>query len=145
MTTPLTREERERLKELAGKATPGPWGRDGAIVLGNGRGLADVWGEDTSLVEDDHNAAYIAAANPSAVLALIEEVERLEQLVHTLKEKNAHLRSGNEEAPRVLGSPGVRDPDSPCDRYAPGKPSGDCKSDGHYLCSDCEEKEAPHA
>ncbi len=41
--------------------------------------------------------------------------------------------------PLVPGTPGVRDPDSPCDafdgRHYDG--TGDCMSDGHYLCVEC--------
>jgi hypothetical protein len=38
-----------------------------------------------------------------------------------------------------VGIKGIRDPDSPCDAYAPdAKPiSPDCETDGHYLCSGC--------
>lgn len=38
---------------------------------------------------------------------------------------------------QTFGSPGVRDPDSPCAEYAPGEPDGQCESDGHYLCKEC--------
>jgi hypothetical protein len=41
--------------------------------------------------------------------------------------------------PGSFGDPRVRDPDCPCDSYRPGKPSGDCYADGHYLCRECEE------
>jgi hypothetical protein len=32
-----------------------------------------------------------------------------------------------------------RDPDAPCpsDAFEPGAPSGDCDTDGHYMCSEC--------
>lgn len=37
-----------------------------------------------------------------------------------------------------LGDPGVRDPDLPCREFEPGSPgSGECESDGHYLCVEC--------
>lgn len=39
------------------------------------------------------------------------------------------------------GTPGVRDPDNPCEVYTPGIPGeGDCMSDGHYLCLECSER-----
>lgn len=50
----------------------------------------------------------------------------------------------------VVGMPGVRDPDFPCDAYRPTPDAdllglrvtaagdGDCASDGHYLCGGCE-------
>ena len=33
----------------------------------------------------------------------------------------------------------VRDPDFPCPdhAYEPGKPAGDCDTDGHYMCAAC--------
>lgn len=39
----------------------------------------------------------------------------------------------------VLGMPGVRDPESPCDEFFPGKPSATntCNGDGHYMCEEC--------
>jgi hypothetical protein len=39
-----------------------------------------------------------------------------------------------------VGTPGVRDPDLPCDAFRPGKPGGDCETDGHYLCEECAER-----
>lgn len=61
------------LRALAEKATPGPWAPDaeGSIVLRVGTefklsGCFYHW-----------DAAYIAAAHPGAVLALLDEVERL--------------------------------------------------------------------
>lgn len=40
-----------------------------------------------------------------------------------------------------VGVPNKRDPESPCDYYAPRKPQPhdwtDCDSDGHYLCKGC--------
>lgn len=38
-----------------------------------------------------------------------------------------------------FGQPGVRDPDAPCDAFAPGTPeaSGRCSTDGHYMCDEC--------
>jgi hypothetical protein len=37
----------------------------------------------------------------------------------------------------VLGQPGMRDPDAPCDDFNPGTPSGECRTDGHYMCDEC--------
>ncbi|MBP7292429.1 MAG: hypothetical protein KBB21_37720, partial [Nannocystaceae bacterium] len=40
--------------------------------------------------------------------------------------------------PHPPGTPGVRDPDHPCDMFSPGKPTnGGCQGDGHYLCGEC--------
>lgn len=44
----------------------------------------------------------------------------------------------------TVGAPGVRDPDAPCDAFEPvGAPfarapgTGDCSTDGHYMCDEC--------
>ena len=58
----------EKLKELAQKATPGPWFVYGSGVAFGVYMVANVWEQD---------ARYIAAANPRTVLELIAEVERL--------------------------------------------------------------------
>ena len=78
-----------KLKELAERATPGPWNcnRHWAIVGGpvleftNGAAqqqiamaCGQIWMHDEEL---RNNAEWIAAANPAAVLELIAEVERL--------------------------------------------------------------------
>jgi len=39
-----------------------------------------------------------------------------------------------------FGAPGIRDPEAPCEAFAPGEPSGDCLTDGHYLCDECRER-----
>lgn len=41
---------------------------------------------------------------------------------------------------RAFGMPGVRDPDAPCDAFAPGKPAGKCETDGHYMCDECSNR-----
>lgn len=33
---------------------------------------------------------------------------------------------------------GVRDDQNPCAVFQNGTPSGDCESDGHYVCQDCK-------
>jgi hypothetical protein len=37
----------------------------------------------------------------------------------------------------VVGRPGERDPENPCADFDPGTPSGECETDGHYLCAEC--------
>ena len=38
---------------------------------------------------------------------------------------------------KTVGIPGVRDADHPCEEFTPGAPTGDCSSDGHYMCAEC--------
>ncbi|HIE6103835.1 TPA: ead/Ea22-like family protein [Pseudomonas aeruginosa] len=79
-----------KLKELAERATPGPWtlyvpeNYQGPEELpGYGvecaEGHAIVWGalEPETGCQFDRDAEFIAAANPAAVLELIAEVERI--------------------------------------------------------------------
>lgn len=37
----------------------------------------------------------------------------------------------------VVGEPGVRDTLHPCESFEYGPASGDCWSDGHYMCKEC--------
>lgn len=89
--------DKVRLKELAEAATPGEWakheGRLGGVVYG---GPVQHWvrGSGQSQIamttgaewmrpgENESNAAFIAAANPAAVLALLAEIERLTAGIH---------------------------------------------------------------
>lgn len=70
----------EELRRLAEAATAGPWstkqyGPDHVEVL-LPNGFSRVISDPT--VVTDYDARFIAAANPSAVLALLERVRRLE-------------------------------------------------------------------
>lgn len=46
-----------------------------------------------------------------------------------------------------VGAPGVRDPELPCDSFQPGgtaygkTATGNCETDGHYLCGTCVNRE----
>lgn len=72
------------LRRLADAATPGPWHDKMHCTVNSGAPHFEVVAD----TEMDHgrmteNAAYIAAAHPAAVLALLDEVERLRsQLAH---------------------------------------------------------------
>jgi len=41
--------------------------------------------------------------------------------------------------PGLFGTPGVRDPDYPCEAFDGERYDGrgDCMSDGHYMCTEC--------
>ncbi|MBS9730151.1 ead/Ea22-like family protein [Pseudomonas aeruginosa] len=132
----------KNLKELAERATPGPWsaaweeGDDTAwpnlfpvIQAGNGEVVIGNEGFYTDLEQDKANATFCAAANPQAILGLIDEVERLrsrleidERIPHDgiscrdetikvldekcdkLKAENDALRKFSAEAYQVLGA-----------------------------------------
>lgn len=53
----------------------------------------------------------------------------------------AYRRWAGPEQQKPVGVPGNRDPESPCESYAP-RPAhmrdwGGCAGDGHYLCGEC--------
>lgn len=92
----MTADELQRLRELASKATPGPWKTDeaprlaGAINVdldGYSRQVAHADGQaamfDDKRGMETHevqaaNARFIAAASPSTVLALLDRIASLE-------------------------------------------------------------------
>jgi hypothetical protein len=69
-----------KLKELAEKATKGPWGYDGSYVCParteDGTTYVESWRSIADCAQPE-NTKFIAAANPAAVLALIAENDRL--------------------------------------------------------------------
>lgn len=74
----------EELKRLAEAATPGPWNTSpgGCGIIGPDKqwlgGMNDwVCEYSEEMTQSENNAAFIAAANPSAVLELIDYVEYL--------------------------------------------------------------------
>ena len=73
----------EELKQLAEAATPGPWA---LAIWTTGNRCAEVMTAHNHRVVRDayvNDSAYIAAANPAAVLELIVEVESLRAEVKT--------------------------------------------------------------
>lgn len=90
MTT-LTPEDRARLRGLAGKATPGPW--DTGMYPGDRRTAPYCFVEvgDTEVqvarFEGGHfDAAYIAAADPATVTALLDALDEAEAVVQRMRE-----------------------------------------------------------
>lgn len=79
----MTPTDLSRLESLAREATPGEWETpadkpwrvySGDVLIAVASGMT----HPSDQVYADANAAYIAAANPAAVLALIERVRELE-------------------------------------------------------------------
>jgi hypothetical protein len=76
------------LRDLARKATPGPWeavadlydGKDELYGYFHGAGPALFNGKEVT-----PDAAYIAAANPAAILALLSRLERAEACVEAIE------------------------------------------------------------
>lgn len=79
--------------------TPGPWHHEewGSKILDSGVGSSQLLiaqvAVNTFRDQGRHNADYIAAANPSALRAIIEHVGRLErQLAEAQKDASEHQR-----------------------------------------------------
>ena len=62
----------DHLAQLATEATPGPWGVPPGTTDVMSTGGYDVAYVNSQDARDELNLAYIAAANPSVVLALVE-------------------------------------------------------------------------
>ena len=75
----LTNEQKARLRELAGKATPGPW-EHGLYIRGNYVSRADNGASVCDCFRSPQpgsDASFVATANPQTILALLDEIEAL--------------------------------------------------------------------
>lgn len=76
----MTALNKQALREAAEKATPGEWKRmmrnsDELMTTFHGVAIGNVFVELTTGKRDIFDAEFIAAANPSTVLALLDELE----------------------------------------------------------------------
>lgn len=89
----------EELKKLAMAATPGLWVvnddplvNEGAphLMTADGYAIADFWGNESGLGlnGNERNADFIAAANPTAILALIEQHEAVNSELLATRDDN---------------------------------------------------------
>ena len=80
------------LKRLAEAATPGPWALDGIARVAGDQGAHPNNIAFTAVFDDmprsAHNAAYIAAANPAVILAILAELDALRVEAETLRRQN---------------------------------------------------------
>jgi len=95
-TPPLTKEEREKIRELAKVATPGPWrtflhsdidmfsvsADSSELEDSECTGLADCY--NYTALQDSDNAEYIASANPGVMLALLDQIDALESTLKAI-------------------------------------------------------------
>ena len=108
----MTEKELDALETVGQDATPGPWRTEGYSILRYSDGIASAQSNGSPeicnvLLDGDydpktrheralHNAAFIAAANPAAVLELIAELRQARRERDWLAEKN-------QDAPCELG------------------------------------------
>lgn len=90
----------EDLRRKAEAATPGPWvERDKSVrdARDDNLATADSWFNVTFYEEED--AAYIAAANPTVILSLLDRIKRLEEALHRCVERFSEY--GNDYAAKA--------------------------------------------
>lgn len=63
-----------------------------------------------------------------------EALEAVRKAEKELREARNRLSLYSEGPTHVNG---IRDPKYPCESFELGKPSGDCRTDGHYVCNEC--------
>lgn len=120
----VTPEERARLRELAEKATPGPYAsvpleasydapgrnrlmatvRNYAQSLAQHREYGPQWDAEHLVTFDGATADYLAAANPLIVIDLLDAIEVLEQRA---RERGAGLRAIVDHGCGMCGSRGL--------------------------------------
>lgn len=93
MTTDIT-ELAQSLKAAAEKATPGPWRRSSVRF----NGITDIANPmeqgskpHVANASEKRDAEFIALANPSNILALVEALEKAQRYIEELREWNAGL------------------------------------------------------
>lgn len=83
----MTALNKQALRQLAEKATPGPWEMEHENIWfrdteGYTKHLMYAYqGDDVDDQQDHDNTAYIAAFNPKVVLALLDELEAAEKRI----------------------------------------------------------------
>ena len=80
----MTREQRQALRQAAEQATPGPWdyvmhGPQPTVFRPDGTVVCDLYrGCDLPDGQPEDNAHFISAANPAAILALLNALDEAE-------------------------------------------------------------------
>lgn len=79
----MTKINYQALREAAEKATPGEWKRmmrnsDELMTTFHGIAIGNVFVELTTGKRDIFDAEFIAASNPATVLALLDELEKMQ-------------------------------------------------------------------
>lgn len=94
----MDKQELTRLKELSEKATPGEWRADRYVILspkghtlGRTYAISENCIQRMEVVDSYDNTAFIAAANPQTVLALIDDLVKTKDALAHCRDKNSQL------------------------------------------------------
>lgn len=84
----MTALNKQALRKAAEKATPGDWRRASTRFNGITATPFSLGGEEVMLAgtSEKRDAEFIAAANPATVLALLDEIEKLEKASEARKQ-----------------------------------------------------------
>jgi hypothetical protein len=108
-------------------------------ALGNGV----VAGGDAAKSSDPY-ALVKAACEHWYNIGWPEDERPVAMLMRALELLDGSVSGTDAVCTETVGTPGVRDPDHPCDMFSPGKPTnGGCQGDGHHLCGECMLLEVP--
>ncbi|NDO80410.1 hypothetical protein CJP72_06355 [Citrobacter sp. NCU1] len=110
---------KQALREAAEKATPGKWWIDShgqAMVAFVGSDVLEVFATDNkrdavrhadtgnlSRWRNDNDATFIATANPSTVLELLDELEAKDKRIAEQQSDNAYIRNRYKELDLLIG------------------------------------------
>ena len=88
--------DKQALRNLARRATPGPWAMEHENIWYYENGYTKhlayfCQGDDVDDSQDDVNTRYVAAADPSTVLALLDELEAKDKRIAELQAMLARL------------------------------------------------------
>lgn len=109
--------DKRALREVAGKATPGPWlwintGSFFSFLVSESNQdphqcIIDdgtAWGEYGETINPESpDGVFIAAANPATVLALLDELEAKDKLIAELDSDNAYIKNRHKELDLLIG------------------------------------------
>lgn len=111
----MTALNKQALRNLALRATPGPWTMEHENIWYYENGYTKhlayfCQGDDVDDSQDDVNTRYVAAADPSTVLALLDELEAKDSTIATQKQEIRTLLNALEQETekRNSDSPGQK-------------------------------------
>ncbi|ECZ7235955.1 ead/Ea22-like family protein [Salmonella enterica] len=105
--------DKQALREVAEKATPGTWRRASSLFNGITVTPFSLCGEEVTLAHtvEKRDAEFIAAANPATMLALLDELEKAQRAnvaqddhINQQQDRIEQLEKGHQEAAKQINS-----------------------------------------